>query len=244
MRLFRLSFLFAVLASVTTSSAFGAARIHAFEPAGATYTQVNGINLSGSVVGWYLDFQNDGHGFLRDVSGSITTFDVPGASSGYLQGTFAWAINDSGVVVGTYSTAITTFHGFLRDTAGNFTTFDIPGETIGGYSLGPQGINAQEQIAGIALGSPGVNGFLGVADGTFSVFTPNGGDTQHVGVNSVGEAAGTYADTAVGALHGFSRDSSGNLATFDSPRRYQYQSGRGHMGLLNERRGSNRRFLG
>jgi len=235
MRHFYLSLLIAGILSAC--STFAASNIQVFAPTAAISTQATSINTTGTVVGWYFDSQTNGHGFLRDRAGNITTFDVPGASSGYWQGTFAWAINDAGTVVGSYTTtSSTSFQGFLRDAAGNFTTFDIPGQTINRDTQGPSGINNIGQIVGIAEGNPGENGFLGVADGTFSVFTPDAGYTEYISINFFGRVAGTYADATARALHGFSRDVFGNITTFDVPGAIQTEAGAGTWAnSLNER---------
>jgi hypothetical protein len=90
------------------------------------------INLSGTSVGAYMD--NSGnyvpHEFLRSPDGKITTFEPPGAGTGFYQGTF-WnqiaGLNDWGAVTATYLDANNVYHGFLRSPDGKFTTFDAPG---------------------------------------------------------------------------------------------------------------------
>jgi uncharacterized membrane protein len=215
-RFLKLSLLLTLSASVSTTAALGAARFARFGVAGATSTQATGVNLSGTVVGFYFDSQYDSHGFLRDASGTITTFNVPGASEGDHQGTYAWAINDAGEIAGTYSTASSSFHGFLRNTSGDFTTFDVPGETMPGYGFAPQGINDAGQVAGVSAGAT-FDGFIMQGDGTLAIFTPGGGDTAYIAINSLGEVAGTYSDTTYRAYHGFFRDTSGNVTIFDVP---------------------------
>jgi uncharacterized membrane protein len=65
-----------------------------------------GINPRGDIVGQYSGGGTT-HGFLLDRHGSLTTIDIPGASS-----TAAAGINARGDIVGTYSVGGTT-HGFL-----------------------------------------------------------------------------------------------------------------------------------
>lgn len=50
------------------------------------------------------------HGFVRAANGTITSFDVPGAS----QGIFALSINPMGAITGYYTDASGVNHGFLR----------------------------------------------------------------------------------------------------------------------------------
>lgn len=214
-----------LLFSVSAANATVTYQIYAAP--GAIQTEVNGINLSGTVVGSYFDSQVDSHGFIGDASGNITTFDVPGVSSGYGQGTYATAINDAGTVIGKYSTSSSAYRGFLRDAAGNFTTFDVPGLTM---TQSPyerlSGINNAGQVVGIGLGTPGYEGFVGVP-GAFSVFTPNSGYTYYISINSAGQVAGTFVNPTGGAFHGFSRDTSGNITTFDIPGAMETQAGYG-----------------
>src|SRR3974390_735035 len=71
-----------------------------FDPPGAgtlagqgTFPQQN-LN-SGAIVGYYVDADGMAHGFIRNVDGNYTTFDVPGAA-----GTQAFGINDDGKPAG------------------------------------------------------------------------------------------------------------------------------------------------
>jgi hypothetical protein len=227
MRLLRLFLLLTSVVILTTGHGLAAARIAKFIVTGAAATQPTGINLSGTIVGYYLDSEFSAHGFLRNISGSITTFDVPGASEGDHLGTFANAINDAGEVAGTYSGSDLSWHGFLRDTSGNITTFDVPGETMSGNTYGPQGINDAGQVVGISRGATTGDVFTMQADGTFSIFTPGGGNAAYVGINSLGEVAGTYSDTTERAYHGFFIDTSDNITTFDVPGAIGTQPGYG-----------------
>jgi hypothetical protein len=208
-------FLLAFMSSLSASEALASAHVVTFGIAGSYLTEATGVNRSGAVAGFYFDDQGESHGYVRNAAGTITTFDVPGASVGGEQGTFAWVINDAGEVAGTYSTSLVSFHGFLRDAAGNFTTFDVPGETMPGFDFGPQGINSAGQIVGISEGSATEDVFIRQADGTFTIFTPGGGSSAYVGINSLGEVAGTYAVSSI--FHGFYRDTAGNITTFAVP---------------------------
>jgi hypothetical protein len=216
-RVLKLSLLLTTVAFVTTVQAFGGARIQTFGVPGASFTYANGVNLSGAVVSSFYDSQFVSHGFLRSPAGGFTTFDVPGAYTGDGDGTFAWAINDAGEIAGRYSTGPTSFQGFLRDAAGNVTTFEVPGEALGNFPS-TMGMNDAGQIAGLSYGTTTADIFIRDTDGSFTVFSP-GGNAAYVGVNSLGEVAGTYVDTTsgTGVLQGFVRDASGNLTTFAVP---------------------------
>ena len=104
-----------------------------FDVPGATNTNPNSINPSGTVTGDY--FENGYHGFLRGADGTFTTFDPPGSTR-----TFPNSINPAGAVTGFYKDANGVQHGFLRGADGTFTTFDPPGSTsTDGASINPAG---------------------------------------------------------------------------------------------------------
>ena len=45
------------------------------------------INTAGAIAGMYKDSSSQYHGFVRAAKGTITTFDAPGAGTGYAVGT-------------------------------------------------------------------------------------------------------------------------------------------------------------
>jgi hypothetical protein len=73
-----------------------------------------GINPAGTIMGFYVDQNNVFHGYLRDARGHVLTFDVPGAGTGYLQGTLPLNINPAGEITGYYIDASGQNHGFVR----------------------------------------------------------------------------------------------------------------------------------
>jgi probable HAF family extracellular repeat protein len=93
-----------------------------FDPPGSTYTWPTRISDSGTVCGYFIDAQDNAHGFLRDKKGTFTQIDVPGA----LQ-TQVFGMNDHGDFVGFYWDG-TTGHGFLLR-KGVSQTIDYPGAT-------------------------------------------------------------------------------------------------------------------
>jgi hypothetical protein len=85
-----------------------------FEIPGGSSTFAAGINDSGQLVGYYLTSYFDSSGLvtlstgvIRNPDGSITTFDVPGSTSTYIQG-----INNQGQLAGSYVNNGITY-GFL-----------------------------------------------------------------------------------------------------------------------------------
>src|SRR5215475_13087497 len=121
-----------------------------FNAPGSSTTPTN-INSGGVITGWYNDTTGT-HGFLRDATGTITTFDVPGAI-----GTTPTSISSTGLITGRYADANSVLHGFLRDAAGNITTFDVPNSlTTAAFS-----INADGETTGFFLDRfRTVHGFL------------------------------------------------------------------------------------
>jgi hypothetical protein len=98
-----------------------------------------GINVRGSIVGYYVDSSGVDHGFLRAPNGTITTFDPKGSA-----GTTAYGLNKEGAITGTYTDSSGVAHGYLRASNGTFTTFDPKGST----ETVPANINDSGVIAG------------------------------------------------------------------------------------------------
>jgi probable HAF family extracellular repeat protein len=156
---------------------------------GAYQSQIEGINSSGRMVGYFADGTGD-HGFIYDGK-SVTTLDVPGAVT-----TAAYDINDAGVIVGQYDDSSNSY-GFQYKT-GNFTTITFPG---GHYTVA-YGINSNGEIVGYYTDSVGAgHGFL-LSNGVYSSFDfPDAYATFAYGINDAGAIAGGYDDLTVG--HGF-----------------------------------------
>lgn len=93
----------------------------------ASFTNAQGINAPGDIVGFYVDKTNKrSHGFLLE-DGAFTTIDYPNAVY-----TDARGINARGEIVGSYRMAgepPVNFHGYLRSPDGQFTQIDFPGHT-------------------------------------------------------------------------------------------------------------------
>ncbi len=73
-----------------------------------------GISPAGTIAGVFNDGNNINHGFVRNVDGTVTTFDVPGAGTGPIQGTVPLGITPSDVIMGFYTDTNNVNHGFLR----------------------------------------------------------------------------------------------------------------------------------
>jgi hypothetical protein len=77
-----------------------------------TWSWPTGINLENAVVGTLNDGYNVNHGFLRASNGSITTFDAPGAGTGFSQGTIPLGITALGEIMGRFKDSSGAVHGF------------------------------------------------------------------------------------------------------------------------------------
>jgi len=73
----------------------------------------SGMNFAGTITGSFNDGFNINHGFWRTRDGTVTTFDFPGAGTGFNQGTLPLGITAAGVIAGSYSDANNVTHGFL-----------------------------------------------------------------------------------------------------------------------------------
>lgn len=82
---------------------------------GAVYTQANGINAGGDIVGLYVDINSKWHGFLFS-GGVFSTIDFPDNIQGAIRSTQATGIGPSGDIVGQYqlySESVKVTHGYL-----------------------------------------------------------------------------------------------------------------------------------
>ena len=167
-----------------------------------------GINPAGTTTGYYVDANDAGRGYVRARDGTLTIFDVPGAS--YV---FSGSINPRGVISGSYLDADSVVHGFLRATDGRITTFDAPGAGtsawLGTWSGWGCCINPAGTLTGTYLDANGaVHGYVRSPDGTITEFDAPGAGTGAgqgtIGglINDSGVIAGGYID-ANGVSHGF-----------------------------------------
>jgi len=109
-----------------------------FNLSGVWSTQLYGINNSDYLVGSYLDYSYNTHGFVSYDNGfSFTTLDYSGAVS-----TTAYAISSDGKIVGSYSKDGHD-HGFIY-ADGEFTSFDVAGAA----HTFIYGVNDSGQLAG------------------------------------------------------------------------------------------------
>ena len=68
-----------------------------------------GVTQLGTIIGNYDVLHGGAHAFVRDLQGTITSFDLPGGA-----GTYATSINDFGVITGSNGPSGYGTLGFLR----------------------------------------------------------------------------------------------------------------------------------
>jgi len=213
--------LFALLAIATQPSAWGQTYT-TFDPPGSQGTSPVSINAAGQITGSFFDVNFATHGFLRDTDGTITTFDVPGASNP--PGTSPGFITSQGLIVGTYYDSNFGQHIFLRAKDGTITTLQFPG----GTSYGGEFVaNSAGAIAGLSFDANGnLQGFLRAPSGKFTFFEfppafipppmPFSFAPNVTALSPGGTILGSYFDENL-ALHGFLRTIDGTFTTFDIP---------------------------
>src|SRR5262249_50781071 len=107
-----------------------------------------------TITGFYVDFANVYHGFVRSPDGTFATFEVQGAGTGSQQGTQARSINSTGTVTGSFIDSVGANHGFVRAANGGITTFDALGAGTGaGQGTYVRGINSGGLITGYDVDS-------------------------------------------------------------------------------------------
>ena len=172
-----------------------------FDPATGGQVEVDAINDAGEVVGSYYApngaFPAD-NGFT-DISGAISTVDVPGSSSTDITG-----VNASGMIVG---------YSFTSDNTVAFV--GQPGAltmiAVAGVDVRAAAINASGEVVGTA----GADSFTDI-NGVYSTVSITGAQaTQAIGVTAAGVVFGNETD-AGGLNHGF-LDTAGVFQTIDVP---------------------------
>jgi hypothetical protein len=183
-----------------------------------TFSWWPAITPSGTITGYLIDENYVNHGFLRDLGGGFTVFDVPEASNAG-GGTQALAISTAGVITGNYFDVNGIGHGFIRSKHGTITTFDVPGAALGTF---PNDINPSGAIAGFYFDANGTQHcFVRAKDGAITPFdfppdAPAGSMCQSAYIAPDGTVAAFYYDPN-GVGHPFLRDHKGAMSNFDVP---------------------------
>jgi hypothetical protein len=159
-------------------------------------TSAFAINGAGSVVGTYEGTDSYSHGFVRSAAGQFTSFELSGGTVAV-----ATAINAAGQVAGYANNADGVFSAFAGNTHGVFATFGV----LGAEGTQALAINDDGLIAGYAFNEDCCNeSYERDQSGNVTVLPlpfSNMGN-QPAGVNSAGDIAGSYTDSA-GVGHGW-----------------------------------------
>src|SRR5438874_6489935 len=100
----------AAVALVVLASTSYAQTITTIDPPNSTFTIAQAINPVGQIVGYYLDGSGI-HGFLRQPSGAITTFNV--GRSSFQRGNVATATNPAGQITLYHDSLSSATHSLL-----------------------------------------------------------------------------------------------------------------------------------
>jgi hypothetical protein len=171
------------------------------------------INQHGVIGGYYIDSANAIHGFVRDASGTITEFDPPGITDGFVQ-----SINSLGQITGVGTSNHGTTQGFVRQVNGHFVHVMVPGSQF----TQPWRINDNGVITGVYGDSAGVlHGFTFTAGAYATIDDPDATEsinegTLAVAINIGGAITGYYGDDHIGGMRAFVRDGAGNFTNFDA----------------------------
>jgi len=191
-------------------------------------TFAENINDAGTISGFYEDWNYVYHGFVLTAggplaAGAFTTFDAPGAGTGFLQGTqvIYTGMNAGGAITGySFDNFGAVPNGFLRTPEGDMLPlFDINGSLA---SFG-ESITTDETTTGYFLDKDLVYlGFLRDREGVFTVFgAPSVGSSPYQGtfvsaINPAHSITGAYIDWN-NAYHGFVRSADGDFTIFNVP---------------------------
>jgi len=172
---------------------------------GSSWTDAQGLNDLGQIVGTYGDASDATHGFLASA-GSFTTLDHPGALD-----TELLAIDNTGLVIGAGSAPLGA--PFMH-AGGNFAPLPFPG--FGGRY---DGINQ----SGVMVGSwypfeVATHGLLYDGQTPHTIDAPGQAFTLFKDINDSGTAVGYFGSVPNPDWHGFVYDqASDTFATLDVP---------------------------
>lgn len=225
--------LVATLLFVVVASTLHAQTITTFDVPNSTGTIPRAINTRGEIAGSYNDLIPEGtHGFLRQLDGTIITFDVQLHGHTWLNRVMD--INASGRIIGYIEHPADFSNSFIREPNGTVITFPDRLPTASAAvstpepdDVCPEGVaafatNAVGQITG-SWGAHCFYGFLRQRDGTLIVFqvVPDTTDltlTVPQAINKKAQITGYYNSSVNDPyFHGFLRQRDGSFVTFAAP---------------------------
>jgi probable HAF family extracellular repeat protein len=179
------------------------------------FTQADGINSKGTVVGYFYDTANSQYSGFFYQNGEFTTYNIPGLPK--LSDTAVLGINDSGAFVGFYEVPPAYALVPFVNTGGHIDTdFKIPSSTL----TEPVAINKSGQIAGLFIDkSKAYHGFFRAENGAIKVIDVPGSGALGgyvLGLNDSGWMSGHFWDKE-NHEHGFLRSPGGQFYQIDVP---------------------------
>ena len=199
------------------------------DPPGSVYTQLNGINDDGTIVGMYQDASNNIYGFSLSKDGAYTVINYPDA---YKNDTIPYAINNEGVIAGSYNDG-NKWHGFSL--GGTYGAINYPTVTSGVTFV--YGINDEGSVVGYYrnLGADAYQAFS-LIDGAYATidYSEWGPQNEAYGINNEGTIVGYYTTKSSSLPKGFIQ-SNGAYTTFihpDSPYHDTALTGINTVGML------------
>lgn len=176
-------------------------------PSDPTFTELLGINNTGTIAGFFGAVT--AKGFTLTPPNSFANENFPGSAQ-----TMVTGINQNGDTVGIYVDTGGTTHGFT-DIGGTFRTVDQPG-TVFNQGLG---INSSDTTVGYSsasdpmgvVGETAYSQFGGVFT-NINALLPANDDSQAAGINNAGSIVGFYMEgtDSIGFL-----DVGGTISTID-----------------------------
>ena len=141
-------------------------------------TYASGINLAGTVVGYYQDSATFIHGFIYQ-NGTLSDFGPPGSSQ-----SFAYGINDAGKIVGTFLDTDGLWKGYLFDGT-TYQTLQVSGAS----STAAHGINNSGMVTVQWCCDLRENSHSSLFDGTnyTSIDIPGEATTYAYSIDSAGD---------------------------------------------------------
>jgi hypothetical protein len=182
------------------------------DPAGAGFTNLLGINNSGTIAGFGNQVTNAG--FTLTLPANFTVVNYPGAVSTQVTG-----INAAGDLSGLYVDAAGANHGFTR-IGGTFTTVDDSASAVFNQALGIN--NSDETVGYYTLQPSGAPGDIAYSQkgGVFTdinALLPANFNSQAVGINSTATPwiVGFYQPDSLLATSFSFVDEGGTIITLD-----------------------------
>ena len=163
------------------------------------------------------------------ATSTLTTFEVPGAGTGPMQGTIASSIDTAGDIAGTYLDSNGIAHGFVRTANGTIKTYTAPlagvagkGSTKDGKGTFFTSMDASGDIAGYYSDTNNLyHGLFLPAKGSMTTFDAPGATAWgHLGtsassINTAGVITGIYRDANL-VHHGFIRAANDKFVQVDA----------------------------